>query len=188
MNVPPLNMAGVTFWADKGRNFKMQKNTRNLNKKFRDIAIADEYSRGVPQTVIAKKYGISQPRICVILNNKGFYKSDRPLESLGCSMSEAISYAGDNSSELIWAYQVHLYNARSRNIPWLLSFKTWLDIWRQSGHIEERGRGTNKYVMARIGDIGAYSPTNVYITLFTDNIKDGWDNNRHLNPGRKVRK
>lgn len=62
-------------------------------------------------------------------------------------------------------YYEHRQNARRRNIEFNLSYNEWINIWMQSGHWEERGRGANKYAMCRFNDIGPYSINNVYIDL-----------------------
>lgn len=54
-----------------------------------------------------------------------------------------------------------------------MTFKEWLDIWVQSGHLADRGCGLGKYCMARIGDIGPYECGNVEIIPFEQNSADG---------------
>jgi hypothetical protein len=63
--------------------------------------------------------------------------------------------------------------ARRRMIPFLLTFDEWLEIWRRSGHLDERGRGSDAYCMARIGDIGAYCVGNVMIITNHQNTSEG---------------
>ena len=60
-------------------------------------------------------------------------------------------------------------SAKDRGIPFRLSYEQWLDIWKQSGHFHERGRGRGKYCMSRPGDKGAYERGNVKIILFEAN-------------------
>ncbi|MGH8029882.1 MAG: hypothetical protein ACREO3_08110 [Arenimonas sp.] len=59
-----------------------------------------------------------------------------------------------------------------RQVPWELSFPQWVEIWHASGHLQERGRGRDKYVMARKGDHGPYAVDNVYIATAADNARD----------------
>jgi hypothetical protein len=59
-----------------------------------------------------------------------------------------------------------------RNVQWDLTFEDWLDIWLQSGHLHERGKGIGKYCMARKNDAGPYAVGNVYITLHQQNNVD----------------
>lgn len=40
--------------------------------------------------------------------------------------------------------------ARSRGIEFLLTYKEWLQVWEDSGHLQDRG--LHGYVMARHGD------------------------------------
>jgi hypothetical protein len=69
-------------------------------------------------------------------------------------------------------YGQHRLNSKKRGIPFLLTFEEWLDIWTASGHLSERGRGAGKYVMARFGDTGPYSKTNVSIQSYLQNASD----------------
>lgn len=69
------------------------------------------------------------------------------------------------------------WRALDRGIAWELTFDEWLAIWMASGHFAERGKRAGQYVMGRKGDIGPYSVGNVYICLFTQNIKDAFINN-----------
>jgi hypothetical protein len=63
------------------------------------------------------------------------------------------------------AYRQQRKNCRRRNIPFLLSFEAWLNIWHDSGHFKERGVFKGQYVMARFGDVGPYSADNVKIVI-----------------------
>jgi len=71
------------------------------------------------------------------------------------------------------AYTQQKSNANQRNVGFELSFSEWLALWHWSGKLEERGRGKDKYCMARIGDDGPYSICNVYITQNAKNVSDG---------------
>lgn len=62
--------------------------------------------------------------------------------------------------------------ATQRGIAWGFNLATWWDIWERSGHWKKRGRGG--YVMGRIGDVGPYSPGNVYICTQQQNAADSY--------------
>ena len=70
-------------------------------------------------------------------------------------------------------FNAHKSNAKRRGIEFLLTFEEWLKIWVDSGKVEQRGRGANKYCMCRIGDKGAYSIDNVFIGQGKQNVSDG---------------
>jgi len=53
--------------------------------------------------------------------------------------------------------------AGARGILWKLLYWEWLQIWQDSGHLDERGRCGGEWVMGRNGDIGPYSYDNVKI-------------------------
>jgi hypothetical protein len=63
-------------------------------------------------------------------------------------------------------------NARSRGIPFNLTFQEWRDIWQESGMYERRGRGRRGYVMHRIADSGPYQVGNVEIISAIDNFRE----------------
>ena len=70
-------------------------------------------------------------------------------------------------------YNKHKKNAKRRGIPFLLTFKAWLRIWKRSGKWTQRGNATtHNYVMARKGDTGAYEEGNVQIVTHGTNIAE----------------
>lgn len=78
--------------------------------------------------------------------------------------SPEIRYARDR-------YNVQKHSAvKKRNIAWEITFEEWYQIWLDSGHWKERGRGG--YVMARHGDKGPYRADNVEIKHHIDNMHD----------------
>lgn len=68
--------------------------------------------------------------------------------------------------------------SKKRNISFELTFDEWWSIWQQSGKYHQRGRGTGKYVMSRIGDQGPYRINNVFIQPFEQNYKDAWTSDK----------
>ncbi len=62
-------------------------------------------------------------------------------------------------------YNQHKRNATRRGIEFLLTFEEWLNIWTQSGKLDQRGLKRGQYVMCRNGDQGPYAVGNVYIDL-----------------------
>jgi hypothetical protein len=80
----------------------------------------------------------------------------------------------DDGSYTTWGkYSQHRFAANNRGIAFNLTFDEWKAIWRASGHFEERGRRKGQYVMARIGDQGAYEPGNVAIITSEQNHAEG---------------
>ena len=66
----------------------------------------------------------------------------------------------------------HKHNARKRGIKFHFSFDLWLDVWKNSGKLKQRGPYKGQYVMARVGDKGAYEIGNVKIIKAEDNVKE----------------
>src|SRR5258708_20675452 len=69
-------------------------------------------------------------------------------------------------------FKAHKDNARSRGIPFELTFEQWMSIWRNSGRLSQRGRGRGEFVMARFGDIGPYAVDNVQIVTTGQNVRE----------------
>jgi len=61
------------------------------------------------------------------------------------------------------------YKAKQRGIAWRLAYWEWLQIWQDSGHLDERGCGKGQWVMGRNGDAGAYEAGNVKIIRVESN-------------------
>lgn len=107
----------------------------------------------------------------------------RYLEIYGCSRAEVLALRqGDNARK----YVAQRFRALQRGIPWKFTFPSWWALWQRSGKWNERGVG--KYVMARFGDTGPYSPDNVEIVTQAKNIRDAHRNHQarglQLTPGR----
>jgi hypothetical protein len=51
--------------------------------------------------------------------------------------------------ELKQKYDQHKYRAERRGIPFELTFKQWLKIWTDSGHLRERGHNSRATRQAR---------------------------------------
>jgi hypothetical protein len=63
--------------------------------------------------------------------------------------------------------------AKQRGIAWRLPYWEWLQIWQDSGHLDERGVRSGQWVMARPGDVGAYEAGNVRIVHVETNHREG---------------
>lgn len=59
-----------------------------------------------------------------------------------------------------------------RGVEWKFTFDTWMKLWNDSGHYDERGASRGKYCMARLRDIGPYSPENCTIVPWVLNTTD----------------
>jgi NUMOD3 motif len=82
-------------------------------------------------------------------------------------------YTNEEKAKFLKAYRMQKSNARTRKIPFLLTFEEWLTIWNDSGKLAQRGRGANKFCMCRIGDTGPYVIGNVFIGTGRENVRAG---------------
>ena len=53
--------------------------------------------------------------------------------------------------------------AKHRGIDFNLTYEQWFDIWKNSGHLADRGCRQGGYVMSRIKDQGPYEIGNIII-------------------------
>jgi hypothetical protein len=90
-------------------------------------------------------------------------------DSIGRRRAIERRYREKHSKNPKFLYAAHRQNARWRNIPFLLTFEEWTEIWVASGKWEQRGSRRGQYCMARPGDQGAYEVGNVRIVLAEDN-------------------
>jgi hypothetical protein len=82
-------------------------------------------------------------------------------------------YTAVEQAKFLKAYKMHKSNARTRKIPFLLTFEQWLAIWTESGKLDQRGRGADKFCMCRNGDVGPYEVGNVFIGTGRENVRAG---------------
>ena len=66
-------------------------------------------------------------------------------------------------------YQSHKAGAKTRGVPFLLTFEEWWKLWQDSGHWEDRGNFSECYCMCRNADQGAYAVGNVRIDTVRNN-------------------
>jgi hypothetical protein len=94
-------------------------------------------------------------------------------------MATRFNMSEDDVESYYSKYKQHKYSGYGRvdklgvKIEFKLSFEEWLEIWVNSGHISERGKTKDSYVMARKGDIGHYEVGNVEIKSASDNLSEG---------------
>lgn len=68
------------------------------------------------------------------------------------------------------AYSRQKASAKLRGIDWLFTYETWAAVWQP--YAARRGKCRDCLVMGRIGDAGPYSPDNVQIVTYSENLKD----------------
>ena len=70
-----------------------------------------------------------------------------------------------------WQQKYHQHRNRTerRGIPFELTFKQWLKVWQDSGHLHKRGSGQGQYIMARLFGRGSFEIGNVQIIRVEDN-------------------
>ena len=82
-------------------------------------------------------------------------------------------FTEEEKTKIFKSYRMQKSNARTRKIPFLLTYEQWLTIWNESGKLAQRGRGANKFCMCRVNDTGAYEVGNVFIGTGRENVREG---------------
>ncbi|MFA6204179.1 MAG: hypothetical protein WC710_13465 [Gallionella sp.] len=157
--------------------------------------VSSLYEAGNAGTAISTMLGISATRVYQLLRKSGVkirpqaFKVDpstkaelvasirnrKEFENFGCSKSDmkqiqiAYSFAGKDPLSL---YHDQKYKAMLRGIAWEFNFKTWMDVWIESGCWFQRGKRRGEYVMSRRLDQGPYSPENVKIITTENNLSE----------------
>jgi hypothetical protein len=158
------------------------------------------YRSGLTLQQVGDRYGVSRERVRQVIVAAGVTSRDggtkirakkraqrkrtiakqkrdaKAFSVFGCDYATAKHLNGGYAP---WAkgtaaslYGRQRVNAHKRSIPWLITFPEWLAVWRDSGHLDERGRGRDLYCMARYHDKGGYEVGNVYIATIAQNVKD----------------
>lgn len=168
-----------------------RREARNAELAERTTVMVEMYGRGLTLEAIGKHFGVSRERVRQIVTEAGAKRAGHAarhkvvaekkvakraaidaacVAKYGVTRVEwkALSLAG-----VITSYRNQRSSAKARGIPWELTLYEWLTIWRDSGKLEQRGKGKNKYCMTRVGDIGPYKADNVVIKTNSENAKEG---------------
>lgn len=152
----------------------------------RSLRMRELYRDGETLAEIGVRFDLTRERVRQILNKEfGFTRSDGGakrrrqlseakkararesyyLKKYGMTRDRyiAVNECLDASGRRpIFRFGQQKRNADTRGIEFDITFAEWWDIWERSGRWLERGRGGG-YCMARFGDSGAYSLSNVKI-------------------------
>ena len=186
------------FWVHSPKSFYQKKpNVKRPEKNnTRDQEIIAFYKEGKTLQEIGDIYGLSRERIRQLLKMNGLNSMDggkilhnifkkihcikkvspqelKCLNSYGCSREVRNCFGKPHlKGTLAYSYHNQKSNALSRGLLFNLTLPEWVEIWRQSGHLHERGKGSGKYVMARFSDSGGYTKDNVQIITHNENSKE----------------
>jgi len=160
-----------------------------------------EYKHGSTLQEIGDKHGLTRERVRQLIKKNGeqdilggaslkaIFKmipkavakkqrmEQRKFDVYGCSvdMFQKINFpfkVSDRNSPAR-KYLTHKKSSNRRGIEFNLTLVQWWEIWQESGHWEERGRGKG-YCMTRIGDTGPYEIGNVEIKTIGQNFSDSF--------------
>lgn len=165
----------------------------------RDEVMCRLYRDGKTLEEVGAVFGVTRERVRQILKRAGVASNDggaaargrrrkraavearrierdaRAQEVFGCYYDEVIALNEGmtpyRSGSYAKRYVEQRRNAGVRDIEWSITFPEWMFVWRESGHLDERGKG-HGYCMARRHDLGPYDITNVYITTCGGNAAD----------------
>lgn len=173
-------------WCEPALVVKLRARRAKRSPGARELRMIEMYRAGLTLQQIGDRYGVSRERVRQLLRIHGVDpeqggshkrgqhrkavkvadKDRRAMARWGCSYAEyqAIRAAGG-----VRAYRYQQISAKYRALSFTLTLKQWWDLWQQSGHWAQRGRGANSYCMARVKDRGGYDFGNVYITTCREN-------------------
>lgn len=173
-----------------------RRSARQTADDLRAERMADLYKSGLTLAQVGFRFGVTRERVRQILKSIGKDKTRakpepkasaarnaariRIAEKWGVTYERWKSLRADGT---VVRFERQRNAARGRGIPWELTFAQWLGVWESSGKIGERGRGKDKFCMARIGDVGAYSVDNVIIKTHSENCREARANENER--GRK---
>lgn len=186
--------------AANGRGHLAQRGRPPRGGLGRDQEMKKLFENGATLQEIGTQFNVTRERVRQILKKAGitgkdggarvssalrkvdnaedqlFRRQARVIAVFDCDMDTFLSYNDGLPQStpgcLAMGYRSQKRNAERRGIEWKFNFPQWVDAWRMSGHIDQRGRGKQKYCMARIGDQGAYEPGNIYFTTNQNNGKE----------------
>lgn len=171
---------------DKVPKAKKEKAPRIDPNAERNQRMVTMYRQGLTLEKIGQSFGLTRERVRQILRKQGVtwteggqHKTKQAKDAARKAKQDARylvrhgltfdQYKELRGTGLIAAYLNQENAAKGRGIEWTLNLPQWLDVWRTSGKLDQRGRGKGKYVMSRIKDTGGYSIGNVHIQLATEN-------------------
>ena len=171
------------------------------------------YKEGKTLEEVARPFNLTRERVRQILRRHGINKSSGGIKKRAEIRNEdairarqafwdeaTIRYYGCSSAELARInngqprsrqgspanmYYDQMHNAAYRGIEWKLTLPVWWHIWQESGKWDQRGRGKDKYCMARDGDAGPYAVGNVRIILCEQNASESY---HHVSATERYRK
>lgn len=166
---------------------------RGAKKGVQDTARSEKmalmYRQGVTLEKIGQTFGVTRERARQLLKKQGITgeqggavkaaksKNEAKLaqKNAKCLARYGLTYAQYREligTGLLKSYRNQENSAGLRGIDWSISLAQWLEVWRASGKLDQRGRGKGKYVMSRIRDTGGYEIGNVHIQLATENSRE----------------
>ena len=116
-------------------------------------------------------------RAASVVQGRAAKRDARTMKNYGCSYEEALQLNDgrliSDTSGYAKKYQQQKLHAGQRNIEFKLTLKQWVELWKESGALDKRGRGQG-FCMARHGDIGAYEACNIYFCTIGKNFSDSY--------------
>lgn len=141
---------------------------------LQEIATPNGITRERVRQILTKRYGMSAPDGGAHVKSvKKRAASDhaRGVKTLLNTGMKREHYALVPNS-LKGAFRQQRNSAMGRGIQWRMTLREWLKVWEDSGVMHLRGRGADKYCMARIDDKGPYSVSNVKVITNRQNVSE----------------
>lgn len=154
----------------------------------RTEAMIAMYRQGITLAKIGEKFGVTRERVRQLIRAAGFLekagasiaarakqeraKRERALRCMDKWDVDLATWKRCRQDGTIRRFESHRNAAKSRCIPFCLTFGQWLAIWENSGKAHLSGKGKGRYCMSRINDAGGYEVGNVHIQPCVENSRE----------------
>jgi hypothetical protein len=132
------------------------------------------FRAGMKCADIGQQFGLTRAGISHALRRAGVARSEEDKSAIAACERGFLLFCIETCEAMRDVHEKFVAQrdrARDRNVQWDMTFGEWWSVWHQSGQWAERGRsGAESAVMARRGDAGPYSVSNVYITTLRANF------------------
>ncbi len=144
------------------------------------------YRSGKTLEQIGNQYGITKERVRQIIRNsisakeggktvssiksnkeKKDKKLNAEIQKFGCSYAE--KQLIPSKFRVAFTCKLKLWKATT---TCSITIKEWYDLWLESGHIHQRGKGKGTYVMIRIDKTKPYQIDNMHIILLEESSRE----------------
>lgn len=162
---------------------KRNPNAGPSGKRYDWSGVPTLVAAGKTSAEIARIVGCTTPAASAWLLRREIHadrKCKTTLDRFGCSVEVARALNGGKPLNVAGCpashYRMSWRAAEKRGVGWEFTFPEWIAVWEGAGGLHLRGRRPADLCMARHGDTGPYSRSNVTIKTTRENIQESFVN------------